>query len=238
MRLDGYFADMDRAEGVRGMIVTESRALDPALQGYTPHVPTQTRLNRYLDIFNDADIVAQRATAMPLTAEKTLNVTAPLLYHFGPPPNGWESQSGMEMSGLGVCAPGDEFCDSRTQQQQSMMTRVQASPQARPTTSTLLRTSQSVTRAYVAPTLLRPTATAVPAYRAPAPQQPPTYAQPAPQQQPVYAQPAQPQQPVQQTYDSVRQPLDPSPSAGAGPSSFPWWILLALGGGYLALQRR
>src|SRR5687767_13443883 len=89
-----------------GMLITYAQAQNPDLRGFTPLLPTQPRLNSYLNIFNDAELVAQRATEMRPTSEMTLNVNAPFLYHFGPAPDGWDSS----LQGLGTCRPGDEFC--------------------------------------------------------------------------------------------------------------------------------
>ena len=80
---------MDYTEQLRGMVITTARPQDPALQGWTPHIPSQPRLNSYLDLFNDADIAAQRATDIPVTDEKMINVGMPLAWHFEPAPDGW-----------------------------------------------------------------------------------------------------------------------------------------------------
>lgn len=87
---DAYFREMDYAEQMRGMVITTARPQDPALQGWTPHIPSQPKLNAYLDLFNDADIAAQRATDVPLTDEKMINVGMPLAWHFEPAPDGWD----------------------------------------------------------------------------------------------------------------------------------------------------
>jgi hypothetical protein len=202
---------------MRGMFITQSRAMDPSLRGWTPHIPTAPRLNSYLDIFNDADIVAQRATQMPPTAELSINVSAPLLYHFGPPAEGWDMglQGGIEMRGLGACAPGDEFCDSGTQQPK-LATRML-------TTTTVQAPRLSLTTQQMPTlTLSKPATTSSLTVTPP----------PAPEQYYAAAPPAQ-SDPVQ---EPIMLPLPP-PAAASGSTSFPWWVLALVGAGYFAMQR-
>lgn len=198
----------------RGMVVTQARALPPALEGWTPHVPSEPQLNAYLNIFNDADIAAQKATQMRPTDERDLNVAAPLLWHFGPPPDGWMMQPGVELQGLGACRPGDEFCDERTQQPK-MATRI---PVLAPRVTTAARTA-----AYAPPTIrtniaVRPSSTA---------SSTPTMIKASSATTPS-------------TTDSgagYQIPADQAPSESSGSTGFPWWLLAVIAGGYLWTQR-
>lgn len=168
---------------LRGMIITTARPQDPALQGWTPHIPSAPRLNAYLDMFNDADVSAQRATNMPLTRELSINVTAPMLFHYGPPPEGWDESSldGLEGYGFGG--------------HQSMSQRLSGA--------------------------LAPLA--------------PVYTQAPVRQTNAQTTQTPNQAPPPQDYQA---PTDQPPViTDGGAAGFPWWILLVLGAGYLAVQR-
>jgi hypothetical protein len=209
----------------RNPVITYAQALSPALQGYTPPVPSQPRLNAYLDIFDDADRVARAATSMRPTRELDLNIEAPLLWHVAPAPDGWQ-QHGVELSGYGrglsACRQGDEFCDELTQKSQPRLaTKIATSP--------LVRSSIAAQSGALVRSPSTRTSSSTPSSSAPAP----THYQP----------PQQPQEPAQGSQvptDMVQDFVDDQKqqqSAGSGSTGFPWLLLALLGGGYLWSQR-
>ncbi len=231
---------------MRGMVITQARAEDPSLRGWTPHIPSEPELNVYLDMFNDHDVVARRATQMAPTTERSINVSAPLLFHFGPPPEGWDMglQGGIEMRGLGACAPGDEFCDSGTQPKLAtrMMTNAPRltvaaqQPMLTARSAPVMQTAQQPMLTTRPPSSLSTATTAKPTAQAPQPSLTvtrPTAAteQPAAPPPERYYAPA----PTQDPQDATMLPLPPA--AASGSTSFPWWILAVMGAGYFAMQR-